>query len=543
MKRLFFVCIVLLFLVVGVQGQNYSSEITANFGSGASHLNFNLHQNGWKNSIRGGVNFGLGYTYYIPKSHFGIATGLEFASYNNKVLFPEGQRIAYNVPVTDGSFFVMEKDGGVQRFGTWMMHIPLHLRYLVPIADSKYSIYFQLGGQLGVPLSPFVTVAGAGNLEIGVRLAATKRFSVYLAAYGEYGFNNIKKNQSVAPEKLDVPSILLASNAVDKIHPVSFGVKIRVGFGFGKKLFSEEKGNNQKSNVTDNPYQNIDPKKELDKNKAQDKKPAVVAEINDNNMPYGNPEKVDSMPYSPDRSNIPDNKYHNGDPKNPIINPYDVNGNEVPDYREWGDNDDMDGDGIPNWKDPDIDGDGIPNENDKTPYGASSYRGTNTWGYGNDNDKNNGKNNNKNQNKNEAKDDKSNARPDESDLPIDPNNPLGIVKFDTPIIEFGEPSDVIITPYAREQMDELVKYLIQHPKYYVVVLGHTCDLGTKAQNLHVGLTRANNVAAYLVGRGISQNKIVIISKNALEPRVPNTSEANRRKNRRVEFKIRSVKPQ
>ncbi|GHV35553.1 hypothetical protein FACS1894178_5380 [Bacteroidia bacterium] len=523
-----------------MQGQNYSSEITANFGGGASYLNFNLHQNGWKNPIRGGVNFGLGYTYFIPKSHFGIASGLEFADYNNKVLFPEGRRIVYNVPAEDGSFFVTEQDGGVQRFSTWMMHIPLHLRYLLPIADTKHNIYFQLGGNLGVPLSSFVTVAGAGDLEIGVRLAAAKRFSVYIAAYAEYGFNNIKKNQPVAPNKLDAQNILLASNAVDKIHPVSFGVKLRIGFGFGKKLFIEEKNDVQKQNVAGDSSQNGGRNKMSNEDTVQNKKPIVPNEINDNNMPYGNPEKLDSMPYSPDKSDIPDNKYHNGDTKNPIVNPYDVNGNEVPDYREWGDNDDMDGDGIANWKDPDIDGDGIPNENDKTPYGASSYRGTNTWGY---DDKNIDKDKDKNKDKNNIGNDKNNLKPDESDLPIDPNNPLGIVKFDTPIIEFGEPSDVIITPYARKQMDELVKYLIQHPKYYVVVLGHTCDMGTKVQNLHVGLTRANNVAAYLVGRGISQNKIVIISKNDLEPRVPNTSEANRRKNRRVEFKIRSVKPQ
>jgi outer membrane protein OmpA-like peptidoglycan-associated protein len=566
-----------------MHGQNYSSEVTANFGGGVSYLNFNVNQYKWKNPMYYGFNGGFGYTYFFPKSRFGLSIGAEAAIYNNNVLFPEGRRIVYNVPVADGLFYVIENNGGAERFGTWFMNVPLAVRYLAPI--GKQSLYFQLGGQAGIPFTQLVDIAYSGNAEFGARFAVAKRISLYIGAYGEYGFNNIKKNQPVAQKNLYAENILLASNAAGKINPVSFGLKIRIGIGFGKERFADDKKNSKKKEIPDNKYWNGDPKKPIkniydvnengvpneletadeddmdgdgilnsedpdidgdgilnyqdptpygaakkdsDKDKDKNKKPAVVEEINDNNMPYSNPEQVDKMPYSPNKSNIPDNKYHNGDPNKPIANPYDVNGNEIPDYREWGDNDDMDGDGIPNWKDSDIDGDGILNENDKTPYGASSYRGTDCC---KDNGKNNGNNG------------KSIVKPDESDLPADPNNPFGIVKFNTPIIQFGEPSDVVITPYAREQMDELVKYLIQHPKYYVVVVGHTCDLGTKAQNLHVGLTRANNVAAYLVGRGIRQNKIITISKNDLEPRVPNTSETNRRKNRRVEFKIRSVKPQ
>ncbi|MDR1543395.1 MAG: OmpA family protein [Prevotellaceae bacterium] len=505
----------LLFCVASVQGQNYSSEVTANFGGGFSYLKFNLNQNGWKNSMYYGYNAGLGYTYFFPKSHFGLAVGAEAAKYNNNVLFPKNRRIVYNVPTADGLFHVIENNDGTQKFGTWFVNIPLAVRYLVPV--GKHSVYFSLGGQAGIPFSPLVDISGAGNAEIGARFALAKRLSLYVGAYGEYGFNNIKKSQPVAAENLNAKNILLASNATGKINTVSFGLKIRIGLGFGKKYFSEEetaetkKNNSKKKEIADNnKHLNEEPKKDDDKQQNT----VVNEEINDNDMPYSNPEKVDKMSYSHSKSNIPDNKYHNGDFTKPIANPYDVNGNEIPDYREWGDNDDMNGNGIPNRKDPDIDGDGIPNENDKTPYGASSYRG-----FG-----------------------ENSVRPDESDLPADPNNPLGIVKFDTPIIQFGEPSDVVITPYARNQMDLLVKYLVQHPKYYIVVVGHTCDLGTKAQNLHVGLTRANNVAAYLVSRGISQNKIITISKNDLEPRAPNTSEQNRRKNRRVEFKIRSVKP-
>ena len=84
-----------------------------------------------------------------------------------------------------------------------------------------------------------------------------------------------------------------------------------------------------------------------------------------------------SIPFTGNKSNIPDNKYINGDPKRVIKNIYDINGNGIPDYLEFGANDDLDGDGIPNSLDPDIDGDGIPNEEDTTPYGVYAYRSQN----------------------------------------------------------------------------------------------------------------------------------------------------------------------
>ncbi|MDR0828784.1 MAG: OmpA family protein [Prevotellaceae bacterium] len=100
---------------------------------------------------------------------------------------------------------------------------------------------------------------------------------------------------------------------------------------------------------------------------------ADPCDVNGNGIPNG---KIieKNISYLKNSTGKPDNKYIDGNPKKPIKNPYDVNGNGIPDYKEYGDNDDMDGDGIPNIEDPDIDGDGIPNEQDPTPYGAGSYR-------------------------------------------------------------------------------------------------------------------------------------------------------------------------
>jgi outer membrane protein OmpA-like peptidoglycan-associated protein len=62
-------------------------------------------------------------------------------------------------------------------------------------------------------------------------------------------------------------------------------------------------------------------------------------------------------------------------------------------------------------------------------------------------------------------------------------------------------------------------------------------LGTKAVNLSIGLRRAEAAKAYLVAKGVAAERIRTASKGETEPLVPNTSEENRRKNRRVVMKI------
>jgi outer membrane protein OmpA-like peptidoglycan-associated protein len=61
------------------------------------------------------------------------------------------------------------------------------------------------------------------------------------------------------------------------------------------------------------------------------------------------------------------------------------------------------------------------------------------------------------------------------------------------------------------------------------------DVATK--NLHIGQRRADADKAYLIGRGIAPAHIQTLSKVETEPVASNTNEANRRKNRRVEFII------
>ena len=88
-----------------------------------------------------------------------------------------------------------------------------------------------------------------------------------------------------------------------------------------------------------------------------------------------------------------------------------------------------------------------------------------------------------------------------------------------------------------DKIKELSDMLKRNPNLCLQITGHTCNLGTHRNNLRVGLRRANSVKAKLIVQGASSNQLTTESKGDAEPLVPNTSEASRKKNRRVEIKV------
>jgi len=92
-------------------------------------------------------------------------------------------------------------------------------------------------------------------------------------------------------------------------------------------------------------------------------------------------------------------------------------------------------------------------------------------------------------------------------------------------------------------LDAIVALLKDHPELRFYINGHTCDQGDKEINRIVGYERAKAAKDYVIAKGIDEKRILGIgSKLYYEPLVPNTSEENRRKNRRVEFVIEKWLP-
>ncbi len=91
--------------------------------------------------------------------------------------------------------------------------------------------------------------------------------------------------------------------------------------------------------------------------------------------------------------------------------------------------------------------------------------------------------------------------------------------------------DATLTNYTLE----LKNYLQKYPDKSVQVIGHTDDVGEAKANKWFGQQRANNVKNYLISQGISKDKINATSKGESDPIVPNDSEENKAKNRRIEI--------
>ncbi|MAT92963.1 MAG: hypothetical protein CME59_10225 [Halioglobus sp.] len=77
----------------------------------------------------------------------------------------------------------------------------------------------------------------------------------------------------------------------------------------------------------------------------------------------------------------------------------------------------------------------------------------------------------------------------------------------------------------------------------VDIIGHTCDLGSEEYNQGLSERRAAAVREYLVGAGLDPQRITYTGLGELDPLVPNSSDNNRRLNRRVEIHVGTSRPQ
>lgn len=72
----------------------------------------------------------------------------------------------------------------------------------------------------------------------------------------------------------------------------------------------------------------------------------------------------------------------------------------------------------------------------------------------------------------------------------------------------------------------------------LLIMGHTCDLGPDAYNMRLSWRRANTVQKFITSEMPNlADRIYIVGRGEKEPMVANTSEANRKQNRRVELRV------
>jgi outer membrane protein OmpA-like peptidoglycan-associated protein len=74
----------------------------------------------------------------------------------------------------------------------------------------------------------------------------------------------------------------------------------------------------------------------------------------------------------------------------------------------------------------------------------------------------------------------------------------------------------------------------------IEIAGHTDAMGPEPYNLKLSEKRAKSVVKYLVDEGVAQTRIAVLFLGEGKPIAPNETEAGRKKNRRVEFKILKI---
>ncbi|APX98826.1 OmpA family protein [Lacinutrix venerupis] len=96
---------------------------------------------------------------------------------------------------------------------------------------------------------------------------------------------------------------------------------------------------------------------------------------------------------------------------------------------------------------------------------------------------------------------------------------------------------VVLLSSSLKELDKLYIHLKENKHLNIEIYGHTDNVGTLNRNEELSLQRAQSVSNYLINKGLKKERIQWFGFGSSKPLVENSSEDNRAKNRRVEFKL------
>jgi outer membrane protein OmpA-like peptidoglycan-associated protein len=100
-----------------------------------------------------------------------------------------------------------------------------------------------------------------------------------------------------------------------------------------------------------------------------------------------------------------------------------------------------------------------------------------------------------------------------------------------------ERSTTTLMPASYEELDQVVDLLNEYPEMEIELSGHTDNQGSAKLNLELSEDRVDTVILYLVGKGVSRNRLSGKGFGGTKPIASNRGEETRKLNRRVEFTI------
>ncbi len=114
--------------------------------------------------------------------------------------------------------------------------------------------------------------------------------------------------------------------------------------------------------------------------------------------------------------------------------------------------------------------------------------------------------------------------------------------FDLQNVFFDFDSDSL-KPASRRELQQVIRFLRQHPGVRIRIVGHTDNRGTATYNMDLSLRRARAVRRYLIEKGrIAPARIEVAGKGETQPVATNRTEAGREQNRRIEIQVIGTKP-
>ncbi len=94
-----------------------------------------------------------------------------------------------------------------------------------------------------------------------------------------------------------------------------------------------------------------------------------------------------------------------------------------------------------------------------------------------------------------------------------------------------------IKPESYPILDSIVAMFLENSDVRIQIAGHTDSDGSNAYNQSLSERRAASVLDYLVNHGVSARMLTTTGYGETQPIVPNTSDANKAQNRRIEFTV------
>jgi outer membrane protein OmpA-like peptidoglycan-associated protein/tetratricopeptide (TPR) repeat protein len=101
-------------------------------------------------------------------------------------------------------------------------------------------------------------------------------------------------------------------------------------------------------------------------------------------------------------------------------------------------------------------------------------------------------------------------------------------------------NSAILNDKSKFILKGFARYLKDNPSIQLTIQGHTDDIGEDNQNRTLSENRAIIVKDYLISQGIQANRLASKGFGETQPKVENTSEANRAMNRRTDFIIEKL---